>query len=212
MGIKVLGDRVEGYVGCRHCGQVHRLPAMVGDERACCRRCGREMARGDDAVRARLVCDRVVALSLSAFMLYPAAIVLPIMEIHRFGFDSRASIWTGMVGLYADGHGWIASVILLFSIVAPIGKLGLMLAVCLRRPTIGGRGRSLVYGLVERLGRWGMMDVMLVAILIAVVKLGDVVSVTPGAGVVVFGTVVLLSMLASGMYEPRLIWERDLDS
>lgn len=165
------------------------------------------MARGDDAARAKLVCDRVVALSLSALVLYPAAILLPIMEIHRFGFDSQASIWTGMVGLYADGHGWIASVILLFSIVAPIGKLGLLLVVCLGRATMGDRDRSLAYGLVERLGRWGMVDVMLVAILIAVVKLGDVVTVTPGAGAAVFGAVVLLSMVASGMFEPRMIWE-----
>lgn len=172
-------------------------------------RCRCTVGHGDDDQRVRVVCHRVVAMALAALILYPAAIMMPMMGIERFGYDSEVSIWTGMVGLFADGHWFIGGVIFLFSIVAPIGKLGLLLVVCLGRSVMGDLERGLAFRAVERLGRWGMVDVMLVAILVAVVKLGDVVTVTPGAGMMVFGVVVLMSIVASGMFEPRMIWMTD---
>ena len=198
------------YVGCRHCGLVHELPGLGLGERAYCVRCRGVMGHDDgNDQRAGIVQSRVMAITLTALMLYPAAILMPIMSIQRFGFESEASVWTGMVGLFADGHWFIAGVIFAFSIVAPIGKLGLLLMVCLGRGMMGNRDRALAFRIVEKLGRWGMVDVMLVAILVAVVKLGDVVTVTPGAGMVVFGTVVLLGMVASGLFEPWMIWVED---
>ena len=63
--------------------------------------------------------------------------------------------------------------------------------------------------MIEFIGRWGMVDVLLVAVLVAVVKLGDLVEVTPGPGVVVFGGVVILSLIASAMFDPHAIWEEE---
>jgi paraquat-inducible protein A len=63
--------------------------------------------------------------------------------------------------------------------------------------------------MVEFLGRWGMVDVLLVAVLVAVVKLGDLVTVTPGPGVLAFGSVVVLSLLASAAFDPHALWEPD---
>jgi paraquat-inducible protein A len=69
------------------------------------------------------------------------------------------------------------------------------------------RHRALLYRLVERLGRWGMLDVLLVAVLIAFVKLGDLVSIQAGRGLSAFTVLVLLSLLASLAFNPAMLWE-----
>ena len=142
-------------------------------------------------------------------MLYPIAMVLPVMEIERFGYASDASIWSGMVGLLSEGHWFVGMVVLLFSVVAPVGKLGLLFVLCVGRRHVPQRDRARAYRLIEFIGRWGMVDVLLVAVLVAVVKLGDLVTVTPGPGVVVFGVVVILSLIASAMFDPHAIWEEE---
>ncbi len=142
-------------------------------------------------------------------MLYPIAMLLPVMEIERFGYVSDASIWSGMVGLLSEGHWFVGLVVLLFSVVAPLGKLGLLFVLCVGRRRVPMRDRARAYRLIEFIGRWGMVDVLLVAVLVAVVKLGDLVTVTPGPGVLVFGAVVILSLIASAMFDPHAIWEEE---
>lgn len=132
---------------------------------------------------------------------------LPVMEIERFGFESSASIWSGMVGLLAEGHLLVGLAVLVFSVIAPIGKLGLLFGLCIGQRSIARHHRARAFKLIELVGRWGMLDVLLVAMLVAIVKLGDLVQVTPGPGVVLFGVVVILSMLASGVFDPHSIWE-----
>ncbi len=133
--------------------------------------------------------------------------MLPIMEIERFGHLSDASIWSGMIGLFAEGHLFVGLAVLLFSVLAPLGKLGLLFVLCAGQGVIANQDRARAYRLVEMIGRWGMVDVLLVAILVAIVKLGDLVEVAPGPGVWVFGIVVILSLVASGMFDPHAIWE-----
>ncbi len=129
------------------------------------------------------------------------------MQIERFGYVSDASIWSGMVGLLGEGHLFIGLVVLLFSVIAPVGKLGLLFVLCVGQGSIARHDRARAYQLIEFVGRWGMVDVLLVAVLVAIVKLGDLVTVTPGPGVVVFGGVVILSLIASAMFDPHAIWE-----
>lgn len=112
-----------------------------------------------------------------------------------------------MVGLLGEGHLFIGLVVLVFSVIAPVGKLGLLFALCAGQGSIARHDRARAYQLIEFVGRWGMVDVLLVAVLVAIVKLGDLVTVTPGPGVVVFGGVVILSLIASAMFDPHAIWE-----
>lgn len=136
---------------------------------------------------------------------------LPVMEIERFGHGSASSIWSGMVGLLSEGHWFVGGAVLLFSVIAPIGKLIMILALCLGAGNVTLQDQARIYRLVEFVGRWGMVDVLLVAVVVAVVKLGDLVQVTPGPGVVVFGGVVVLSLIASSVFDPRSIWEEVLE-
>ncbi len=190
---------------CHCCGLVHRLPTMSDRSVACCTRCDSVIKHG---VHPRSV-NRCAALALAALLLYPLALWLPVMEIERLGYQSQASIWSGTVALLAEGHLFVGLAVLLFSVIAPIGKLGLIFVLCVGQGLIARQDRARAYRLIELIGRWGMVDVLLVAILVAIVKLGDLVEVTPGPGVVVFGGVVILSLLASSVFDPHAIWERE---
>ena len=188
---------------CPCCGMVHTLPAVDARSLACCVRCRSVIRSG---VHPRSV-SRASAFALAALILYPLAMLLPVMQIERFGYVSDASIWSGMVGLLAEGHWFVGGVVLLFSVIGPVGKLGLLFVLCAGCRRVPNRDRARAYKLVVFIGKWGMVDVFLVAVLVAVVKLGDVVTVTPGPGVMVFGAVVILSLIASSVFEPEAIWE-----
>lgn len=188
---------------CHCCGLVHEIPVIGSRSVACCTRCNAVIKHG---VHPRAV-NRAAALALAALILYPLALCLPVMEIERLGYESHASIWSGTIALLAEGHLFVGLAVLLFSVIAPIAKLGLIFALCTGQRLIARQDRARAYRLIEIIGRWGMVDVLLVAILVAVVKLGDLVEVTPGPGVAVFGVVVILSLLASAAFDPHAIWE-----
>ena len=184
---------------------VHRVPEVPRGADARCLRCNTVIRHGSHPRGA----SRAAALALAALILYPLALLLPVMTLERMGHESAASIWAGTVSLLAEGHWFVGLAILLFSIVAPIGKLAALFAVTAGRSVLRPAHRAVTYRAVEWIGRWGMVDVLLVALLVAAVKLGDLVSVTPGPGVAAFGAVVILSLLASMAYDPHAIWERD---
>lgn len=190
---------------CHCCGLVHALPVIGRRRVACCVRCQSVIRHG---VHPRSV-SRTGAISLAALVLYPLAIVLPVMEIERFGHINEASIWSGTVGLLAEGHLFVGLAVLIFSVIAPLGKLGSLFVLCAGQQSLSKGDQTRVYRFVEFIGRWGMVDVMLVAVLVAVVKLGDLVTVTPGPGVFIFGVVVLLSLIATSMFDPHAIWESE---
>lgn len=131
------------------------------------------------------------------------------MRIERLGHTSDASIWSGMVGLLSEDYIFVGLIVLVFSIIAPMSKLVALFALCAGRQALQARDRARTYRAVEFIGRWGMVDVLLVAIVVAAVKLGDLVEVTPGPGVVAFGFVVLLSLIASMVFDPHAIWEQE---
>ncbi len=194
---------MQPLAACHCCGLVHALPAIDRRSVACCVRCRTVIRHGAHPRNA----SRTAALAIAAILIYPLALTLPVMEIQRLGHTSEASIWAGMVGLLSEGHLFIGLTILLFSIVAPLGKLGLLLTLCVGKRGLEKRDRASAYKLIEFIGRWGMVDVLLVAVLVAMVKLGDLVQVTPGLGVIAFAAVVMLSLIASAIFDPHAIWE-----
>lgn len=132
---------------------------------------------------------------------------MPVMTLERLGQTSSASIWHGTIDLLSERHYGVGLTILLFSIIAPVGKLAALLALTLASGHIERKHKATTFHLVEFIGRWGMLDVLLVAVLVAAVKLGDLVSVTPGSGVIAFGAVVMLSLFASASFDPHAIWD-----
>ena len=187
---------------CHCCGLLQQLPEPRPGLATVCRRCGSGL-RHRNANRNRWA----AALALAALVFYPAAVGLPLLRIEQLGHSSTDSLLTGLVSMLSQGHWLVAGVVLLFSILLPPLKL-LTLWVLTGGVAQHGshRRRALLYHAVELLGRWGMLDVMLVAVLVAMVKLGDLVHIHPGPGLWAFTIMVLLSLLASMIFNPTLMW------
>lgn len=148
-------------------------------------------------------------LSLAALAFYPAALLLPLIKVERLGHAHEDNLLAGVATLWAEGELLVGTVIFLFSIVLPPLKLMTLYILARNAAQVHHHHRALLYHLVEFLGRWGMLDVMLVALLVAFVKLGDLVSINAGAGLGAFTLMVLLSLLASCAFAPHLMWDQN---
>jgi paraquat-inducible protein A len=186
------------------CLLVHELPALPPASVARCVRCDARLARslgaGDGNARAwHAAC--------AALLLYPFAITLPILRLERLGEARESSVWSGSLGLIADHKLVLGLVVFLCSIVVPLLKLG-TLVVFLRWPgLLGGAQRARAWRFLEFSGRWGMLDVLLVSILVAWLELGAWVEVRPGPAAAAFGACVVCSLLASAWLDPHALGE-----
>jgi len=188
---------------CRCCGLVQHVQQVPPGCRAACPRCGTTV-RHDKPPRS---VAWAAAFSLAALILYPAAMSLPVIEITNMGRTQAATIVSGAVELAASGAYAVAIVVLVCSVIVPIVKIGAMFILCAGDAILHRRHRAITYRALEWIGRWGMVDVLLVAILVAAVKLGDWASVHPGPGTTAFAAVVVLSLLSSAAFDPESIWE-----
>ena len=132
------------------------------------------------------------------------------MRIERFGHLKQASIWEGSVGLLSHGEFFVGTVVLVCSMVLPLFKLLGLLTLSSGASWLGSRQRSWTYRLIEWTGRWGMLDVLLIAVVVAWVKVGDLVEVRPGPAALAFTVCVLLSLLASASFDPHALWDEEL--
>jgi len=188
---------------CHCCGLVQRVPPVGRGERAHCVRCGTRLGH---ARPPRAAARTTAACALSALILYPLAVGLPIMSIERFGHASEQSLLSGTAALLANGQLFVGGVVFVCSIVLPLGKL-VGLLVITAEGLLSHRHRALFYRVIEWTGRWGMLDVLLLALLVAFLKVGDLVDVTPGPAALAFTLVVGLSLLASAAFDPHALWE-----
>lgn len=197
-------EQHRSLVSCPHCGLVQTVPDAPAGMRACCPRCEATM-RGRR--RRSLSNSRTAAIAAAALILYPLAVSLPLIEIEQFGHTQESSVLQGVTALLSSGHLLVGVVVLLCSVVLPLGKLAALLV--LSTGSLGHRHQALTYRLVDFTGRWGMLDVLLVAILVAVLKLGDTMDVSVGPGLLAFTTCVTLSLLAAASFDPHSLWDTE---
>jgi len=188
------------------CGECHELNRREdGRDSQTCTRCGAVVheRRPNSIVRTW-------ALLLTAMVLYIPANVLPIMTVSALGQGSPDTIMSGVITLMKHGMLPIAAVVFIASILVPTFKLvgiGLLLYSVQRRQPLSARQRIWMYRFIEFIGRWSMLDIFVIAILVAVVNFGRIASVEANLGAVAFATVVILTMLAALTFDPRLIWD-----
>ncbi len=135
--------------------------------------------------------------------MYPLAISLPVLELRKLGHVREVTVWSGAVDLLASGQWLIGLLVFACSIVVPLLKLFGMLLLDYDRAWSGPEARRRLHRAIDWIGRWGMLDVLLVAILVAAIKLGNWADINPGPGVVAFALVVVLSLLASATFNPH---------
>ncbi len=200
--------RTENVVACDTCGLVQRVDALGRNMVAQCARCDSFLAAARDDARLHLA----AALALAALVLYVPAMVYPILHMSAYGAYSESTVWDGTRGLLENREWFVGIVVLVASIVVPLLKIaGLFFLVTAAKFGLGRRLRSQtrLYKVIDLIGPWAMLDVFLLAILVALVKLNDLATVLPGPGLAPFAAMVVLTMLASAAFDPKLIWSRD---
>ncbi|HWM44563.1 MAG TPA: paraquat-inducible protein A [Burkholderiales bacterium] len=197
----------ESVVSCDTCGLVQTVPALPPGTVAECLRCGSFIgARG--STRSLEV---TAALSLAALILYVPANVYPITRMYMYGGYSESTVWDGVVMLMRSDQWLVAVIVFLASMVIPLMKLAGLFALVVTTGTRWGRrlrSRTQLYKFIDVIGPWAMLDVFLLAVLVALVKLSTWAKILPGPGLLAFTAVVVLTMLASAAFDPKLIWKR----
>jgi paraquat-inducible protein A len=155
--------------------------------------------------------QRTLALVATASLLYIPANVLPIMTTEQLGRAIDSTIIGGIVVLIHHGDYPIAAVIFIASVLVPLSKLFALSWLCWsvsRGQPTSHHERTRLYRAAELVGKWSMTDVFVVAILVALINLGGLLVITPGAAALAFGGVVIVTMLAAHAFDPRLIWDQ----
>ena len=187
-------------IGCDCCGLVLLAPSLWP-----CPRCGRKLRQ-----RKRQSLARSWALLAAATCLYLPANLYPIITVIRFGQGQPSTIMEGVRELIAAQMWPLAALVFLASITVPLLKL-VGLTFMLLATHEGARGwlreRTVLYRLVDAVGRWSMIDVFMLTTLVALVRMGFIATVLPGPGAVAFAAVVVLTMFAAAAFDPRLMWD-----
>jgi paraquat-inducible protein A len=187
-------------ISCAGCLLISRAP-----EGARCPRCGRRLhARKADSVR------RTWALIGAAALLAIPANVLPVMTITKFGRGGPSTILGGTAELSERGMWGLAILVFVASILVPFIKLGalsVLLVMTARRSSAGLRLRTRVFRAVVFIGRWSMLDIFATTTLVAMARFGWLGNVLPEPGATAFCAVVILTMLASEAFDPRIMWD-----
>ncbi|MGE4045166.1 MAG: paraquat-inducible protein A [Acetobacteraceae bacterium] len=194
LGVKLM------RIGCHTCGLVSR--ASPG---AHCPRCGFALRH-----RKRNSVARSWALLTAAALLYLPANIYPVMTVIRLGHGGPSTIIGGVQELLVLGMWPLALLVFVASIAVPLLKL-LGMALLLIGTQRGWRTRlkerTVLYRVVDLVGRWSMIDIFMVSILVAVVQFGAIAMVQPGLGATAFAAVVILTMFAAEAFDPRLMWD-----
>ncbi len=208
----------EGLIGCHVCRLVSRdtLDHAGADGHSddagdfACPRCGSTLHRRKPASYSR-----TWALLTAAFLMYIPANLVPIMRTASLNEIDDNTILSGVVELWVKGSPDLAIIVFTASIVVPMLKflvLGLLLVTSRRGSGWAQLQRAKLFRLVEFIGYWSMLDVFVVSLLTALVRFSVLSRVEPLPGVIFFGLTVVLTMLASMSFDPRLIWDgKDTD-
>jgi len=192
-----------GLLACEACHLLSR-PASA-TEPGFCLRCGEELE-----FRRHASIQKTWALLIAASVCYIPAMALPVLNTTTLGTSDADTILSGVAFLYTSGSWPLALVVLVASVMIPLGKivaLAYLLITVQRGSVKSNHDRTKLYRIVELIGRWSMLDVFVDTFTVSLVQLQPLMSVAPGPGVLFFAAVVVLTMLAAESFDPRLIWD-----
>ena len=194
-----------GLVSCSDCHLLSRLPKTSANEVAYCPRCGEDLhQRKPNSIM------RTWALVITAMVFYIPANVLPMTLTTALGTTQGDTIMSGVIYFMTHGSWEIALVIFTASVFVPFLKFAMLIYLLLsvhfksiKRP----KDRTRLYRFTEAIGRWSMLDIYVVTILVALVKLGFLADIEAGPAAIYFAAVVVSTMIAAESFDPRLIWD-----
>ncbi|WP_049722466.1 paraquat-inducible protein A [Gilvimarinus polysaccharolyticus] len=154
--------------------------------------------------------SRTWALLITAFVVFIPANLYPIMTVAQLDQKTPSTILAGVINLAAHDMLPIAIVVFIASIAVPLFKLlgiAALLITVHRRKKLNPRQATIMYRVIELIGRWSMLDLFVISILVTLVSFGKLASIEPNIGATAFGAVVVLTLLAAKSFDPRLIWD-----
>jgi paraquat-inducible protein A len=197
--------REASMVSCHSCHLLCGAPSPKDTRETLCPRCGASLYQ-----RKPNSIARTWALVLAALMFYIPANVLPITMTTSMGKVQADTIMSGVIYFMVSGSWHIALVILIASICVPLLKilaLSFLLISVHRKSDWRPRDRTRLYRITEAVGRWSMLDIFVITILVALVKLRSLATIEAGPAAVFFAAVVVITMFAAMSFDPRLIWD-----
>lgn len=191
-------------ISCAHCDLLQRLPDLAPGDVASCARCDGELwrPRGDSL-------NRTLALSVAAAVLYAIANTVPMLGLTIVGRQTSTTVLGGARDLWDEGQQIVAMLVLLTAVIAPALQIGFTLAIA-----IGGHRehpRRWVGHLLRHLPAtrvWSMIEVMMLGVLVALIKIADYATVIPGMALFVLGALVFLLAAIQVNFDPREVWDR----
>ena len=192
-------------VSCHSCHLVCRAPLFRSKLGGACPRCGAVLHR-----RKPNSISRTWALVIAALIFYIPANVLPITLTTSLGKIQSDTIMSGVMYFITSGSWPIALVIFIASIVVPLAKLLILMFLLIslqRKSQFRPHDRTRLYRITEAVGRWSMLDIYVITILVALVKLGALASIEAGPAALFFAAVVVITIFAAMSFDPRLIWD-----
>lgn len=191
----------QGFIRCHDCGCLSKQ----ADKNSHCPLCGSQLHP-----RLPNSFHRTAALLLSGFCLYIPANIFPIMTVTRLGVGEPHTIIGGIIALINGDMVPIAMLVLVASILVPLLKLlglSLLLLNVHYRWQAHAKKWTIMYRIIAFVGRWSMLDIFMISILVSLVDMGGVAQVIAGPAATAFAAVVVLTMFAAKNFDPRLIWD-----
>ncbi len=211
---EALTARSIALVSCHSCGLLCRNPdiqilkdkaAAVRKPTPLCPRCGAVLhMRKPDSIR------RTWALVLAAYIFYIPANMLPITTVVYVGQAQSDTIMSGVIYFLSTGMWPIGLIIFIASVFVPLVKLFILTFLLIsvqRKSTKWLKERTRLYRLTEIVGRWSMVDIYVITLLVALVHLGNLATIYAGPGAVFFGAVVVITLFAAKSFDPRILWD-----
>lgn len=187
------------HQGCHVCTELAEVSKKI------CDICGTRLH-----LRIKNSVQKTWALLITAVFLYFPANMLPIMRTSFFGEETTSTILGGVLVLWEHGSYPIAIIIFIASVMVPVGKIIALGWLCYSVQTQSQKShqqKTQLYRVTELVGRWSMVDVFVVAVLVALIKLGNIMSIYPGWGALAFAGMVIVTVMAALSFDPRLIWD-----
>jgi len=204
MSRRTLTAREAGLLSCHVCGQLARPPAE-GAHSLRCPRC-----RAPMHLRKPASVSTTWALLIASIVMFLPANLLPVMTTTSLLGSQQDTIMSGVIFLWQSGSWPLAAVVFFASVMVPLLKIVALVYLTLsvqRRSTHNLLQRTRLYRLVEFVGRWSMLDIYVITMLVALVSFRGLATIEAGPGAIAFGAVVVLTMFAAMSFDPRLIWD-----
>ena len=197
--------RNASQISCHSCHLLCRIDYSKIGESLVCPRCGSTLHQ-----RKPNSLKRTWALVLAALIFYIPANLLPVTVVISLGKAQADTIMSGVIYFIHTGMWPIALVIFVASILVPMLKLIILIFLLItvqRKSAWRPKDRTRLYRITEAVGRWSMVDIYVVTILVALVNLGNLATIKAGPGAGFFAAVVVITMFAAMSFDPRLIWD-----